>query len=187
MKKATYEVYALLHVSKECEAKIFNVLRLNCGIREKFIRRGLHLTVYHARRRLPGLVEERRSAHIVADVLETRFMAIAPGGENPRPGIVPGHRPVAIRLTKRNGAIDPIQRLRSEIRRLETKEVRGSRKPSTEWTNCFGARRYQPHITLISSGSNVGDDLTVLGKAFRAELDRIEFDTFQTLCRRSGE
>ena len=180
-----YEVYALLWVTPECENSIRNLLLHEFGIPAGAIQRGLHLTVYYKRRPLPGLVPGSQSVHFDADVRETRFMVLAPGGENPRPELEPSKRSVGIRLTKRNRAIDEIQRLRASIYRLETPEVVGTRKRTTSWTNCFGARRYQPHITLLRSGSEIERDLTILGTAFRSEIERINFGRFEVKCRSS--
>ena len=56
-----------------------------CEIPRRAIQPNLHLTVYHGRRPLPGLTPDGWDNHIVADSLETRFMVLAPSGENPRP------------------------------------------------------------------------------------------------------
>ena len=84
-KNYDYEVYALLWVSSESTKIIRELLSHKCKIPVKAIERKLHLTVYHARRQLPGLTSYSRTVSIVADALETRFMVFAPGGENPRP------------------------------------------------------------------------------------------------------
>ena len=41
----------------------------------------------------------------------------------------------------------------------ETTEVTKNRKATTDWTNAFGARHYQPHIKLLQPGSGVDRDL----------------------------
>ena len=152
-KSYTYEVHALLWVSRKCEALISELLWRECEIPRNAIQRGMHLTVYHGRRPLVGLVPGSRPVRIVADALETRFMVLAPGGENPRPKLEPSRRSVGIRLTKRNQAISHIQRLRAAIYRLETPAVIGQRTPTSTWINCFGARHYQPHIKLLRPGT----------------------------------
>ena len=60
-------------------------------------------------------------------------MVLAPGGENLRPELDPARRSVAIRLTRRNRAVPDIQALWTKMRRLETPEVVGTRKPSTAY------------------------------------------------------
>ena len=181
-KNYDYEIYALLWVSRRSTNIIRDLLSCECKIPVKAIERKLHLTVYHGRRKLPGLTSYSRAVSIVADSLETRFMVFAPGGENPRPGLEPSRRSVGIRLTRRNQAIEGIQNLRTDISRFETKDVIGSRKPTSAWTNCFGARHYQPHIKLLHPGSKIDYNLTKLGEIFRSEINEIEFDRFQVRC-----
>ena len=177
-----FEVYALLWLTRGCESKVRNVLK-SIGIPNHAIQRGLHLTVYHAHRPLPGLRLFRRHVKISADVAETRFMVLAPGGENPRPEHDPAHRSVGIRLTKRNAAIGDIQELRESLYRLETPEVVGNRKRTTAWRNAFGARHYQPHIKLLKPGNGLEKDLTVIGKSFRSSLRRLEFGKYEVKIR----
>ncbi len=178
-----YEVYAILWVTRTCEERIAQFLVDKCGIPQGAVQRGLHLTVYYARRPLPGLVEENQRVHINANVDETRFMVLAPGGENPRPDLEPSRGSVAIRLTKRNQAIAEIQQLRKSVYQLETDRVVGNRAATTAWTNCFGARHYQPHIKLLRPGSGIKRDLTEIGTIFRSEIEQIEFGKFQIQFR----
>ena len=178
-----YEVNAILMVSKQSEQAILDTLSRNCGILRRVLHSSLHLTVYHGRRHLPGLADEDRAVRIVAAVVESRFMVMAPGGENPKPGIDPRQRSIGIRLTKRNLAIEAIQELRAQVYQFETPQIVGRRAPTTAWNNCFGARHYQPHITLIRPGHKVDRDLTTLGADFRAELQEIEFDRFKIVQR----
>ena len=130
----------------------------------------------------PGLFPGSRPVRIVSDALETRLMVLAPGGENPRPELEPSRRSVGIRLTKRNHAVDQIQRLRASVYRLETPTVIGKRKPTSAWTNCFGARHYQPHIKLLRPGNGIERDLTKLGEIFRSDMEWIQFDRFEVRC-----
>jgi hypothetical protein len=109
-------------------------------------------------------------------------MVLAPGGENPRPELEPSRRSVGIRLTRRNRAIDHIQRLRASIYQFETSEIIGTRKPTSAWTNCFLARHYHPHVKLLWPGSGIDRDLTKLGEIFRSDLEWIEFDRFEVRC-----
>lgn len=182
------EVYALLRVTRRDERRIADFFN-SWGIPETSIQRGMHLTVYYARRVLPGLSphELSRKIEIEADVAETRFMVLAPGGENPRPELDPSKRSVGVRLTKRNKAISQIQDLRTEMRLFETPSVVGRRKPSTRWRSCFGARTYQPHIKLLRPGNEVDLDLTTLGKAFRMAFTTIEFGKFGVRVRHDSQ
>lgn len=177
--KPYHEIYAILWITKGCERQIATFL-MDYGIPRTSIQRSLHLTIYYARRLLPGLEIVNVPERISADIKETRFMVLAPGGENPRPNLEPSLKSVGIRLTRRNKAIDEIQRLRQSVYRFETTEVTGSRTPTSAWQNCFGARHYQPHIKLLKPGNELDRDLTKIGYAFRKEFKQIEFGRFQT-------
>lgn len=180
--KQSPAVYALLWLTRESELQIADFL-LSQGIDATSIPRGMHLTVYHARCFLPGLRLGRRRVAIMADVVETRLMVMAPGGERPRADIDPRRQSIGIRLTKRNQAIEEIQALRQQIYCLETPEVLGRRKPTTAWTNAFGARGYQPHIKITGPCSGVSHDLSLIGEALRATLQTIKFDAFEVRYR----
>lgn len=181
------EVYALLWLTRRCEANVVDFLT-TWGIPQGSVQRGMHLTVYYARRPLPGLTRDQpsRDVSIDADVKETRFMVLAPGGENPRPELEPAKRSVGIRLTKRNTAVEEIQALRREMILLETPQVVGRRIPSTAWTSCFGSRHYQPHIKLLRPGSEIDRDLTSIGHYFRMCLSVIEFGRYEIVTRPRG-
>lgn len=181
-KTHSYEIYALLWVSRDSEAAIGDVLSKECDVPRHAIQRGLHLTIYHGRRPLPGLAPGAQKLRIAADISETRFMVLAPGGENPRPELEPRRRSVGIRLTRRNHAIPQIQELRESVYRFETPKIVGQRNPTSAWVNCFGARHYQPHIKLLRPGSQIERDLTPLGALFRSELAWIEFSKFEIRC-----
>lgn len=174
----------MLFVSRRSAAEIAEFF-VSKGIPEDSIKPYMHLTVYHARRLLPGLRAgtQTRSVQIEADIEETRFRDFAPGGENPRPSIDPASKPVGVRLTKQNQAIDAIQALRREMCLLETPEVIGNRQRSTAWRSCFGAKTYQPHVVLLRPGSGIDRDLKLLGASFRAQIRTIEFDRYKIITR----
>lgn len=182
MKRHEFQTYALLWVSKNSQQEIQHILNYECGYPESVIQRDMHLTVYHGRRFLPGLVSYCDFVQIVADVVETRFMVLVPGGENPRLEINPSMHSVGIRLTKRNVAIDQIQKLRAKIYQFETEDVIGNRKPTSAWRNCFGARNYQPHIKLLQPRNKIHRDLSKTGEVFRANINHIVFDKFEVKC-----
>ncbi len=184
MNRSYAEVYALLYLTRRCEMSITEFF-CSYGVPASAIQSGMHLTVYYAQRKLPGL-QDRQSSRLIAieaDSKETRFMVLAPGGENPRSELDPGRKSVGIRLTKRNVAIREIQFLRRQMISLETPQVVGSRNPSTEWTSCFGARHYQPHVKFLRSGSGIDRDLTLLGQEFRSHFSTIEFGKFSIFAR----
>ena len=174
-----YEINALLRVSKRSEDRIGNFFAEHYNLKRGRFRSGLHLTVYHGRRPLPGLQPGIETCRISASTSETRFMLLVPGGENPRDELDAHVHPVGVRLTKRNPAIPDVQKLRRQIYRLETKVAVGTRKPTTAWTNCFGSRHYQPHIELLRRWHKVKASLTEIGSLFRTEVNDIEFDQFQ--------
>ena len=179
----TYEVNAILRVSKECEDQIKTFFLESYSVRKNRLQSNLHLTVYHGRRVLPGLQQRNQPVCITADVCETRFMVLDPGGENPRAELDPQALSVGIRLTRRNTAIPEIQKLRKQVYRLETKGVIGTRKRTTAWTNCFGSRNYQPHVQLLRPWHKVNATLVEVGDLFRTEVKEIEFDLFQIEVR----
>lgn len=181
--RPAFEVWASLRVSERSEAAILETLTEKCDVPLNKLRTDLHLTVYHGRRRLAGLIEGDRSVLVTADTATTRFMVMAPGGENPRPDIDPRRRSIGIRFGKRNRAIEQIQELRADVYRLETEETVRGRTPTDAKRNAFGARHFQPHVTLIKRGGNVHRDLSKLGAIFRTELQEIEFDLFRIEVR----
>jgi hypothetical protein len=174
-----YQVYAVLCLTKECEQHLRMILTQKCGVRKASVQRNMHLTIYHGRRPLPGLVIGSQTISISADLAETRFMILAPGGENPRPELEPRCRSVGIRLTRRNIGIPQILDLRRAIYALETEDVVRGRRRTSDWTNAFGARHFQPHLKLLRPGSGIDRDLAIIGKLFRAEIDPLEFDMLE--------
>ena len=135
-----YRLFGILWVTRRCEALISDLLVDECGIPKEAIQHGFHLTVYESRRPIPGVAPTSQAAEFYAETSESRFMVLAPGGENPRPELEPRRRSVGIRLTKRNRAIEPILNLRRDLYRRETQETTKNRKATTDWTNAFGAR-----------------------------------------------
>lgn len=179
--KGQYQIYALLGVEARSEVRIREFFQSR-RIPSRAIKKNLHLTVYHGRRKLPGFSPFEHPVNIAANVLETRFMVMAPGGENPRPDLEPRDRSVGIRLTRRNGAISDLEELRSSVYRFETMRTIGARNFTNARRNAFGARHFQPHITLLGPGSGIDRDLGKLGESFRSAIERIEFDRFEVRC-----
>lgn len=127
-----YEIYGILWVTRICEARIADLLSYKAGIPTEAVQRGMHLTVYYGRRPLLGLTHQSLPVKIFADASETRFMVLAPGGENPRPNLEPSRRSVGIRLTKRNTAIRQVLELRRSIYQSEPARWPGNRKSTTD-------------------------------------------------------
>jgi hypothetical protein len=110
-------------------------------------------------------------------------MAMTPGGENQRPEIDPARCHIGVRVRRSSAATQPIHALRSRFFRFETLDVIGVRRPSDHVRNAFGARHFQPHVTLIRPHNGLNRDLKVIGTAFRAALAGIKFDRFVIKCR----
>jgi len=174
----------MLKVTNSCEELIREFFVQHFSVRPNRIQSNLHLTLYHGRRPLPGLREFSLPVRITIESSETRFMVLAPGGENPRQELNPRELSVGIRVTRRNRALPEILRLRESVFSFETSEIVESRMPTTAWTSCFGSKHYQPHIQLLRSWSKIPRDLTEVGTSFRSEIHEIDFDTFQIESRR---
>lgn len=172
------EVWAQLFLCAEDCTRIRDFFISEFNIKSRYILPKIHLTVYHARRPMLGVVSVSEPTHVVLAATETRFMVMAPGGENPRPELVPGQRKVGIRVHKQSAALPLIFSFRDRLLQYETKRVLGNRMPSTHKSNAFGARHYQPHMGLLSAGSRVDRDLSQIGIRFRQILGNLTFDRF---------
>jgi hypothetical protein len=177
-KAHTTEVWARLCLCDDDCARIRAFFVSELGIKRRSIVRKMHITVYHARRPMPGVVSVSEPAHVILPAIETRFMVMAPGGENPRPELDPASRKVGIRVHKQSTALPEILEFRRRLLQLETQRVLGNRSPSTHRRNAFGARHFQPHMVVLRAGSGIHRDLTLLGSRFREGLGELTFDTF---------
>jgi hypothetical protein len=137
----------------------------------------------NSRRALDGLKDYEEPVAIEVPAEDLRFMTMTPGGENPRPEIEPARCHVGVRIKRSSPATQPIQSLLSQFFLLETLDVIGVREPSDHRRNAFGARHFQPHVTLIRPDNGLGRDLKEIGTAFRAALEGIRFDRFVVKCR----
>jgi hypothetical protein len=176
--KSDHAVWALLYMTTDSEQAVQEFFLQHLKLRRRLILRNLHLTVYHARRRLPGLLPYEEKVSVRVEPEHWRFMAIAPGGENPRPDIDVLSRPVGMRVRRAAPAYESIQLFRSRFLALETPEVLGRREASGERKSAFGSRHYQPHVTLLRSGSGIDPDLSRTGVLFRACIPDLTFDRF---------
>lgn len=172
----SFEVWAQLFLC-DC-AKVLDLLRTKCGIKRKSLVQRMHITIYYARRPMWGVITETEAVNVAIPTAETRFVVMAPGGENPRPELDPAKRKVGIRVQRSNVARKAIQKLRNRLLHHETPEVLGGRRPSTHSSNAFGARHFQPNMALVRPGNGIDQDLTKLGVIFRREIDTLTFDTF---------
>ena len=178
MKRPITKTYAAVYLSQSDSDAIYDFLSYGWGIQPGTISRNLHVTLYSSPMRLPELRSSREEVRIDCDISETRFMLMAPGGENPRPEISSAFNKVGIRFTRRNVGIESIQNLRRRVCYYETPEILGRRRPSTHTHNAFGAREFQPHMTLLKPGAKIGADLYEIGAAFRRHFQYICLDNF---------
>ena len=167
-----------LSLSAASESAVRDFFIHDCKIQPRFIHKKLHVTLYHAPLQLRNLTKIEETVDIVVDILETRFMVMAAGGENPRPNIDPGRCTVGLRVTRRNVAFESILSLRRRIYPFENDTKLRDHRPTGDRRNAFGAKQFQPHLSLIRPGSGIGRDLTPYGIAFRSKLVDLRFDEF---------
>lgn len=177
-----YVVWVTALLSRRSETELRDLF-LELGFARDAIKKDMHVTIYHARRRLVGLMNARESISMTVPGTELRAMAMAPGGENPRADIDPRLCMIGLRIRRANGATREIDALRERYYAFETTEVIGIRAPSNRRRSAFGARHFQPHISVLRPGSVTDTDLSVLGQAIRGRIDRIEFDKLVVSCR----
>ena len=180
------EVWAQLTLCRRDAERIRAFFSEVVGIREEFITKGMHLTVYHARRPMVGVRSSTEGTKVALYADETRFMVLAPGGENPRPELDPARRKVGIRVQRLSASRLQIESYRERLLLFESSEVLGSRNASTQRSNAFGARSFQPHMTLLQAGSGIDKDLTKVGKLFRVTFGCFLFDRFEIKVRTTG-
>lgn len=173
------EVWAQLVLSKDDQERIHSFLVNEYGVRSSAVVKHMHVTIYHARRPLPGVQMLREHVDVRIQSKDFRFMVMAPGGENPRDDLEPSLCKVGVRLHRQSAARPVIDEYRARLISLETRKVLGARKQSNRTTSAFGARSYQPHMTLLHPKNHVPRDLTLLGKAFREKLGVIRFEEFR--------
>ncbi len=178
-----HTVWAMLFMAPESERAVRLFLSDTLRVPSRRIHSRLHLTVYHARRRLDGLVGEEGEVDVPVPAADWRFMTMTPGGENPRAGIVPSAANVGVRLRRSSDAYKTVLDLRSRFYVFESPRVLGARSPSAERKNAFGARHFQPHVTLLRPGSGIDNDLHKIGDLFRASLPPLLFNRLVVRCR----
>ncbi len=184
-KEIQFEVWAQFRVARKSTIGIQDFFIDEYNISPEFLIPNLHLTIYHSRRPMPDVEELNRPCHLSIDTLDTRFMVLAPGGENPRHDLIPAKKKVGIRIHKSSKFRDKIFEYRQQFFLHETPKVLGLRKPSSKTRNAFGARNFQPHIAILKSGSGIQNDLTEVGDNFRDFVQEIHFDRFVIHKRRN--
>jgi hypothetical protein len=168
-----YNLFVLMFLSIEDENKITSFFEQKFNIPTNLIVRGMHITMYHTQIPINLPITDKKIISIDADVKETRFMVMAPGGENPKKNINPASKSIGIRLTKRNIAIPSILEIRRKI--YQNEPIFKNRKNTSDWKNAFGAKNFQPHMTLLKPGNNISDDLTKVGTLFRENFQDLKF------------
>ena len=185
--KSEHAVWAIALLSAESETEVHRFLISSLGVSRQFLRKNLHLTIYHSRRRLPGLEDYQEDIKVEVEPKYWRFMTIAPGGENPRPDIDTSKRPVGVRIQRAAPAYNQILELRSRFYPFETQEALAGRKPSGDRRSAFGSHHYQPHVSLLRSGSGIDPSLSKAGVLFRTAVPKLTFDRFSVRCLTSAK
>src|ERR1700684_340940 len=100
LKSHQTEIWAQLAVCRQDCERIRDFITSEFRVPKSRVVRRLHLTVYHSRRPMPGVLSLSEEADLVLPSCDTRFMVLAPGGENARPELDPGSLRVGIRVHK---------------------------------------------------------------------------------------
>lgn len=174
----TTEVWAQLLLSANDSARVQDFFLKVIGVQRRCLVRAMHITVYYSRRPMPGLEPVSEPASLIIPAQDMRFMVMAPGGENSRPELDPASRKIGVRVHKPSTATPHIRAYRDRLLKHETEAVLGKRAASTHATNAFGARHFQPHMSVLRAGSGVDRDLRTIGDQFRESLGSLTFDTF---------
>jgi len=176
--QTNFEIWAQIILCDRDKERIRKFFVDEIGINQKTVIRRMHLSIYYARRPMLGVIPLVRKIHIVLPTAETRFMVMAPGGENPSPDIDPKNHKVGIRIQRKSTVMSTIIELRNGLLKYETESVLGGRSPSNLKRNAFGSRYYQPHIAILRTGSEIDTDLTIIGNLFRYRIEDLTFDKF---------
>jgi hypothetical protein len=185
MPKSQFKICAYLKVAKKSVDIIHAFFYEEFGIARKHLISNMHLTVYYSRRPMPMIEEVYRGCHMVLDTYETKFMVLTPGGENPKDHIVPEDHKIGVRVKRISLLRESIYKYREYFYEHETTKVLGKRKPSTKSRNAFGAKSFQPHISLLHRHNGIIDNLTVVGEMFREFVPEIYFDKFVVINRKN--
>ena len=109
------EVWAQIDLCTADQERIVQFLQTEFAIRRTHVVRRMHITVYHARRPMPGVSDRSESASLILPDHETRFMVMAPGGENPREYLDPATSKVGIRVHRQSVAMPTILRRKTQV------------------------------------------------------------------------
>ena len=166
-------LFVLMFLSIEDENRITSFFEGRFNIPTNFIVRGMHITLYHSQIPINLPIKDNTKISIDADVKETRFMVMVPGGEKPKKNINPASKSVGLRLNKRNNAIPSSLEMRRKI--YQNEPDLKNRKNTSDWRNAFGAKNFQPHMTLLKPGNSMPNDLSEVGTLFRDNFQELNF------------
>ncbi len=183
--KPQHTIWAMAFLDARSEELLREFFIHRCNVKPRLVVRNMHCTCYHARRPIPGITDTEEPLDISVPGQELRMMVLAPGGENPRDNINPRNYPIGVRIRRANGATTKIESLRNRFLEFETPSVLGNRLPSNRLRNAFGARHFQPHVTVLKSGSIADTDLSKIGSLLRADIGEIRFDRLVVRYRSS--
>lgn len=178
MRKDRTDIWAQLNLSQHDQEKIRSFFTEEVGINASFLLSNMHITVYHSRRPMPGVSDIKEDARVIIPAEDFRFMVMAPGGENHRAELDPGRRKVGVRIHRQSAATPEIHSYRERLTSYETSQILGGRMSSNKARSAFGARSFQPHMSLLRAGSGIDRDLKPIGAAFRQTLGNLTFDSF---------
>lgn len=176
-KPTQHSLFAMAFLDASSEALLREFFTKRCGIPPALVCRDMHVTVYHARRPM-GVADATEAIQFSVPGSELRMMTMAPGGENPRDDIDPRRCSIGLRIRRAEGATKPLEALRRRFYGLESIRALGPRQRSDRRNSAFGARNYQPHVTVLRPGAVSDPDLSKLGEALRAHVPAIAFDRF---------
>ena len=106
-------------------------------------------------------------------------MVMKAGGEVPIHGVHPKDHKIGLRLTRRNRAFDDLLELRKRVSDLETPDLLDGRASSTASRSAFGAKKFQPHVTILQPDNGSPYDLKPIGDELRKSIRNIDFDFFE--------
>ena len=118
-------------------------------------------------------------AAVALPAVGTRFMVMAPGGENARVDLEPGERKIGVTSAQAEFGHDrdpEVPRATAAVRDGGSARHEGGQYAPVE---CVRRKNFQPHMTLLHPGSGIDRDLTPMGVRFRELLGTLTFDRFE--------
>ena len=177
------KLYCSLELSKTTSIEINNFFK-DWGLNEKCLFNTHHLTIYEIpilkhevltnnEDRLQSILSHQLKNHYAS--VETRFMVMSPGGDNPNNKKSVHHSKVGIRITKRSPLFDEIDSLRQKLSFLDQQAFPLTSSITGRNNNAYGIKEYKPHVTLINRNNNLPNNLFTIGAAFREHISELIF------------